>query len=785
MLPQKLQFLVVEDDEDDFVQVRHLLRKTIGGAEVERAPSADAAVKIATDHRHDLCLVDYRLGDRNGLEVLRELKNRDVAAPVIFLTGQGDEEIAVQAMKAGASDYLLKSKLTAPSLGAAVRYALTLHEKEEAVLAARRALHASEQRFRALVENSSDAVLLLDAKGTLLYASQSTRSLLGYSPEELLDTSAFSYLHPDDEGNARDVFNAALQSSGVPFPCEYRRRRKNGEWRFLEATLTNRLQDAAVGAVVVNERDITEAKQAERALRESEERYRLLFERNLAGVFRVSTDGKFEDANDSLARMLGFASRQELLGQDATQIYQAPSDRERLMRRLEREGQVISYELNARRKDCTSASLLMNVSLLRDAAGNPIAKEGTALDITEHRALEQQLLHSQKMDAIGQLAGGVAHDFNNLLMVMSGYAELLLSSICRTNAKAQHQAEEILKAAKRAAGLTQQLLAFSRKQVLSPRILDLNTVIADLGRMLPRLIGEDIHVVIKPGASLWKVKADPIQVEQVIMNLALNARDAMPRGGQLVLETANAHLDEAYARRHVGVQPGEFAMLAVSDTGCGIPADILPRIFEPFFTTKEPGKGTGLGLPTVYGIVKQSGGFVWVYSEVGHGSVFKVYLPRTSEAPEPVRDEKRAAPEHGSENILVVEDEEAVREATCEYLSSCGYTVLQGRNGTDALEVLEGFGGTVHLLMTDVVMPGMSGAELAKRVRELRPGTAVLYISGYTESTVVQHGIDAASGFLQKPFTLSALGQKVREVLGAGRAGPQSVRQDSGLAHSA
>jgi PAS domain S-box-containing protein len=526
--------------------------------------------------------------------------------------------------------------------------------------------------------------------------------------------------------------------------------------------------------VVVNERDVTQRKRAEaelrgahEALRESEERYRLLFERNLAGVFRVSQDGKFQDANDSLAKMLGFSSRQELLDQPVSQFYQAPSDRDRLLRRLEKEGQVVSYELNARRKDGTSASLLMNVSLLRDAEGNPMAEEGTALDISEHRALQQQLLHSQKMYAIGQLAGGVAHDFNNLLMVMSGYAELLLHSICATNAKARHQVEEILKAARRAARLTQQLLAFSRKQVLSPRILDLNMVIADLGKMLRRLIGEDIQVEIRPGASLWKVKADPMQIEQVIMNLAVNARDAMPGGGKLALETANVRLDEDYARRHVGAQAGEFAMLAVSDTGSGISADILPHIFEPFFTTKEQGKGTGLGLPTVYGIVKQSGGFVWVYSEVGHGSVFKVYLPRSGEAAEPSRDELGPRPEQGSENLLVVEDEEAVREATCEYLGSRGYMVLQGKNGAEALEVLERFGGKVHLLITDVIMPGMSGAELGKKVREMRPDTRVLYISGYTENTVVQRGIEAASGFLQKPFMLSALGQKVREVLDA------------------
>jgi two-component system cell cycle sensor histidine kinase/response regulator CckA len=296
--------------------------------------------------------------------------------------------------------------------------------------------------------------------------------------------------------------------------------------------------------------------------------------------------------------------------------------------------------------------------------------------------------------------------------------------------------------------------------------------------MLPRLIGEDIRVVIKPDGSLWKVKADPVQLEQVIMNLAVNARDAMPRGGQLVLETANTHLDEEYARRHVGVLPGDFVMLAVSDTGCGIPAEILPHIFEPFFTTKEQGKGTGLGLPTAYGIVKQSGGSVWVDSEVGHGSVFKVYLPRTEAAAERSHSEAVAVgPLRGSENLLVVEDEEAVREATSEYLSSRGYTVFQAKSGDDALQVLEQFAGTVHLLITDVVMPGMSGPGMAKRVLELRPETRVLYISGYTQNMAVEHGVDATSGFLQKPFTLSALGRKVREVLEAGLAGPQSEQK--------
>jgi PAS domain S-box-containing protein len=884
-----LQFLIVEDDEDDFLHVCKLLKKSVGEADVERAATAEAAMAMANDHPHDLCFVDYRLGGKDGLEVLRELKNRDAAAPVIFLTGQGDEEVAVQAMKAGATDYLLKSKLNAQSLEAAVRHALTLGREQEAVRVARRALGASEHRFRALVENSSDAIALLDAQGTIVYVSHSVQRMMGFAPEEMVETCAFDHIHPEDVRSVRRVFSALLKSPGVPIRAEYRRRHKDGTWRVLETTAMNRLEDPAVGAIVVNERDITERCQAEaefrklssaveqsadivvitdrngvieyvnpafetltgytreevvgktprtlksgwqdadfyqrmwatllagkvfrgvlvnrkkngelywtektitpivdeggqirnfisndrditqrraaeEALRKSEERYRLLFERNLAGVFRTSTEGKFTEANDSMARMLGYDSGAELLGRDSADFLDNPIEREALNQELKTRGQVVSYELRARRKDGSDAWTLLSSTLLRDQQGNVTGREGTVLDITERRGLEQQLLHSQKMDAVGQLAGGVAHDFNNLLMVISSYAELLADSI-GGNAKAQYQAAEILKAARRAAGLTRQLLAFSRKQVLSPRIMDLNTVLADIGRMLPRLIGEDIQVEIRPGASLWKVKADPVQVEQVIMNLAVNARDAMPRGGHLVLETSNAQLDEEYARRHVGVLPGEHVRLTVSDTGCGIAADILPRIFEPFFTTKELSKGTGLGLPTVYGIVKQSGGSIWVYSEVDHGTVFKVYLPRAASVAEKYYEEGPAAPPpRGSETILMVEDEEAVRESTCEYLTARGYNVLQGKNGGDALQVLEHFAGKIHLLITDVIMPGMSGAELGKRVRELRPDARVIYISGYTESTVVQHGVEAKAGFLQKPFTLTALAGKVREVLDA------------------
>jgi signal transduction histidine kinase len=382
------------------------------------------------------------------------------------------------------------------------------------------------------------------------------------------------------------------------------------------------------------------------------------------------------------------------------------------------------------------------------------------------RQSEEQLRQSQKIEAVGQLAGGIAHDFNNMLTVINGYSQLLLS---RLGSDAPHRAEieEINTAGSRAEALTRQLLAFSRKQMLAPSVLTLNAVVTNLEQMLQRLIGEDIELraVLQP--QLGRVLADPGQIEQVIMNLALNARDAMPQGGILTIETMNVEMDESYAQRSQTVSAGPHVMMAVSDTGCGMDEATQARIFEPFFTTKEQGKGTGLGLATVYGIVKQSGGSVWVYSEPGHGTTFKIYLPRvegTDEAvaPTKARDERV----EGSETILVVEDDEGVRKLTVKVLRATGYTVLEAANGNEAIALCERHQGTIHLLATDVVMPGMGGRVLAERLIAVVPGMKVLYLSGYTDDTIVRHGVlNASVEFLQKPFTPLALARKVREVL--------------------
>jgi signal transduction histidine kinase len=389
-------------------------------------------------------------------------------------------------------------------------------------------------------------------------------------------------------------------------------------------------------------------------------------------------------------------------------------------------------------------------------------------EIAERKHLEEQLVQSQKMEAVGRLAGGIAHDFNNLLTAIIGYSQLVMSRLDQSDPM-RRQIEEIEKAGKRASTLTSQLLAFSRKQVLQPRVLNLNELIADIGKMLQRLIGEDVELRTNLDRGIGSVKADPGQVEQIIMNLAVNARDAMPKGGKLTIETQNVYLDEAYATEHAEVQSGPHVMMAISDTGTGMDRETQARIFEPFFTTKEKGRGTGLGLSTVYGIVKQSGGHIWIYSEVGKGTAFKIYLPRVEEmaeemeTPSPLGESLR-----GMETILLVEDEEAVRKLAVQVLRLNGYTVLEAADATEALQIYEQYEGTIHLIITDVVMPGLSGRELADRLAPFRPEMSVLYMSGYTDNAIVHHGVlDAGTAFLQKPFTPDDLARKVREVLEA------------------
>jgi two-component system cell cycle sensor histidine kinase/response regulator CckA len=503
-------------------------------------------------------------------------------------------------------------------------------------------------------------------------------------------------------------------------------------------------------------------------LQSSEQRYRSLFESNLAGVFCTTPDGKYLDCNEAFARMFGYESREEVLASNASALYAEPAERAERLARIREQRSFTNMEVHRRRKDGSLIWALQNVTLMEDAQGNEFI-EGTIVDITERKRLEEQLRQSQKMEAVGRLAGGLAHDFNNLLTVIKGYSRMVLDEPRRKREEESFReiVQHIDSAADRAAALTRHLLAFSRKQVLQPRVIDLNALMVNLDKMLRRLIGEDIAVVTVAAPGLGSLKADPGQIELVIMNLVVNARDAMPKGGKLTLETANVELDAEYARDHDGVEAGRYVMLAVSDTGAGMDAQTLALIFEPFFTTKELGRGTGLGLSTVYGIVKQSGGHIWVYSEPGRGTTFKIYLARVDEPAERLpRLTVSANTVRGTETILLVEDNEQVRELTHAVLASRGYSVLVAENGPAVQKICAQHKEDIDLLLTDVVMPGVSGREVAKLVTARWPGVKVLFMSGYTENSIIHHGVlDDGTFFLAKPFNPSALTNKVREVL--------------------
>ena len=529
-------------------------------------------------------------------------------------------------------------------------------------------------------------------------------------------------------------------------------------------------------------------KRADDALRHAEERYRAFIAQSTEGIWqfelehpapvdlppeeladRFFRDGYLAECNDAMAQMYGFPSAREIIGArlDSLLVRTEPKNLEFLHAFVTSGFRLTDVESHEQDRDGHPKIFLNNMIGIVEN-GLMVRAWGTQRDVTEQRRLEEQIRQAVKVEAVGRLAGGIAHDFNNILTAILGTTQLLQREI---GPEDPHHADvdEIRMAAERAADLTRQLLAYSRRQVLAPRILDVNAVVLGLDHMLRRLIGEDVELINALAPQLAPVRADPGQLEQVIVNLAINARDAMPGGGKLTMATANVELDAAFARAHPGAVPGSYVRLRVGDTGVGIDADTRGHLFEPFFTTKSVGKGTGLGLATVYGIVKQSGGYIWVETEPGRGTVFDIFLPRTSGTPEPaVSPPSTAEPARGTETILLVEDEETVRALSDRALSALGYTVLAAPGGAAALRVAERHPGVIHLALTDVVMPGISGRELVRQLAAIRPGVKVLYISGYSDEAIKQHGVlDPGTAFLQKPFTPDRLAGKVREVLDA------------------
>jgi two-component system cell cycle sensor histidine kinase/response regulator CckA len=600
------------------------------------------------------------------------------------------------------------------------------------------------------------------------FVSEYVRTMTGYSVEEWLATPNFwlSIVHPDDReltGRLADEDYAA----GTEARREFRWITKDGRVIWVEAS-TNAIKDddgriVGVRGVTV---DITERKRAEREWRKSEGRYRDLVENALDIIYTQDLQGNYTSVNQAVEQIGGYTVAESLRMNLADTVAPEHLERAREMfgRKLAGE-KVTAYELDILAKDGHRVSVEINTRIIRED-GVAVGVQGIARDVTERKQLEEQLRQAQKMEAVGLLAGGIAHDFNNMLTVISGYSELALRSL-QPEDPLRRKIEEIRKAGLSAAALTRQLLAFSRKQVLEPKVLDLNTIIVDLRKMLPRLIGEDVKLQTKLEAGLGNCLADPGQVEQVIMNLAINARDAMPAGGVLTIETHNVEFDRDDAERNISADSGSYIMLAVCDSGTGMDDATQSRIFEPFYTTKEVGKGTGLGLSTVYGIVKQSGGNILVESKLGQGTAFKIYLPRVDAAAHQFT-RVTEIPEllSGTETILLIEDEEVLRQLATEVLKEYGYRVLAAPNGGSALLICEQHSGPIELLLTDVVMPEMGGREASTRLVKLRPAMKILFMSGYTDAAIVHHGVlDDDTNFIQKPFNATDLARKVREVL--------------------
>jgi len=631
-----LRVLVLEDNPTDAELILLALRKMDPSVTVEVASNLSAFIQYLQGKPYDVVLADYRLPGCTGLDALQLLREKNEETPFIIVSGWLGDDVAVECIRAGATDYVLKERLARlPAVLERAFSELTLRRGRKEAEAA---LRESEEKFAMAFRLSPDAMCITTFYGLYVDANQAFLELTGYDREEVLGSSSFDErLWVDPEERSRTV-QAVIERERV-LGLEAQFRRRSGEVRIAQ---------------------------------HSSERIELGGETCILSVIR---------------------------------------------------------------------------------------------DITEQKRLEEQLRQSQKMEAIGQLAGGIAHDFNNLLGVIIGHGELLLERD-DLPASPRKKVQLIKGAAERAAELTRQLLAFSRKQTLEARALSLNSVVAEAETMLRRLIGENIELITRLEPALSTIKADPGQLVQVIMNLAVNARDAMANGGKLTIETANVEVDESYSRQHLDVKPGPYVLLAITDNGCGMNEATRARIFEPFFTTKEAGKGTGLGLSTVYGIVKQSGGYIWVYSECGRGTTFKIYLPVVVESATPeVRAASTATMPRGQETVLVAEDEAGLRDLLAEILGQNGYNVLLASNPAEALQVAAA-GQKIELLVTDVIMPGASGVDLMRQLRVSRPDIKVLYLSGYTKDAIGHHGIlEPGMPFLAKPFRPADLACKVREVL--------------------
>jgi PAS domain S-box-containing protein len=740
-----LKILLLEDVPADAELIQHELDR--GGIRFQsrRIESREDFIRELEAFAPHIILADYNLPQFSALEALHVLRVRQSDVPLILVTGTHSEEVAVECLQQGAEDYILKASLR--RLPAALQKTLKKKQAERERAIAEEALRHSEEQYRLITENTRDLICLLDRQFAFMYASPSFQLVLGHAPPQLIATRCNELLHPEDLPVFRETLDEALFFRECR-NAELRFRHSTGPWVTFEsaATWIFDAQDRPQRALMVS-RDTTDRKRAEKEIRKLAAFPRF----NPNPVLEFAADGSltyFNDAALEMTRSLRRNHPQSIL----------PLNTATIVKMCLANGQ------NKLHLDNTTAGRVISWSFFPVVANQVV--HCYAEDVTERLNLEAQLRQAQKMESVGQLAAGIAHDFNNILTIIQGHAGLLQSA-AGLPADLGDSAKQISLAAERAANLTRQLLMFSRKQIMQPQLLNLNEVVTNLGKMLRALIGEQVTIKRQLMDELPPVNADPGMMEQILVNLAVNARDAMPRGGTLTIGTAFIEIDDGYVQRHPEAKPGDHICLCVSDSGYGMDETTLARIFEPFFTTKEIGKGTGLGLATVYGIVKQHHGWVEVESAIGKGTTFKVFLPVCTR-PAPKQDARKPTNvPGGDETILVVEDEPALRELVQEILERKGYRVLEAATGVQALEIWEQRKNDIDLLLTDMMMPeGVSGRELAERVLHDRPNLKIIYSSGYSLDAVTpDFAAREGTVFLQKPYDPDTLAQTVRECL--------------------